>query len=399
MSEFDDIRPYNDSEVPAVIARLIASPEFIDLLLSRRAPLLAKVFPWLMRPLLRRALSKAAKNIHTVADLQRYLTVSLKALIDKTTDGFSFSGAEKLDPTKSYLFLSNHRDIAMDPAMVNLALIESGMDTLRIAIGDNLLSKPFASDLMRVNRSFIVKRNISGRREKLTELKKLSGYIRHSIAQEGVSIWIAQREGRAKDGQDRTETALLKMLALSKDKEQSFAQAIGELSIVPVSISYEYDPCDVDKGRELFAKQNGREYIKDEFEDLDTIQKGLVGYKGRVHVAFGQAFNYELDSEIGSEINSQLNEQLENADKLAAAIDQQVYSQYKLFPSNIIAYQMLGKTDGLERVKQLWPDCDWFDVEATFNSQLNTAPRNYRDIMTQSYAAPVSNYLKATQGC
>jgi len=391
MSEFDDIRPYNDSEVPAVIARLIASSEFIDLLLSRRAPLLAKICPWLLRPLLRRALSKAAKNMRTVADLQSYLTVSLKALVDKTTDGFSFSGLEKLDPKKSYLFLSNHRDIAMDPAMVNLALIESGMDTLRIAIGDNLLSKPFAADLMRVNRSFIVKRNISGRREKLTELKKLSAYIRHSIAQEGVSIWIAQREGRAKDGQDRTETALLKMLALSKDKEQSFAQASSELAIVPVSISYEYDPCDVDKGRELFATQNGRDYIKQEFEDLDTIQKGLVGYKGRVHVAFGDALH--------NETTNQFNDQLENADQLAAAIDQQIYSQYKLFPSNIIAYQMLGKTEGLERAKQLWPDCDWVDIEASFQSRLNSAPQDYRAIITQSYAAPVDNYLQATQGC
>ena len=386
MSEFDDIRPYNDSEVPAVIARLIASPEFIDLLLSRRAPLLSKICPWLLRPLLRLVLSKAAKKIHTVADLQRYLTVSLKGLVAKTTDGFSFSGVEKLDPTKSYLFLSNHRDIAMDPAMVNLALIESGMDTLRIAIGDNLLSKPFASDLMRVNRSFIVKRSVVGRRDKLNALKNLSGYIRHSITQDGVSIWIAQREGRAKDGQDRTETALLKMLALSRSKEQSFAQATGELCIVPVSISYEYDPCDVDKGRELFAKQNGQDYIKQEFEDLDTIQKGLVGYKGRVHVAFGDVLADESS------------DQLESADNLAAAIDHQVYSQYKLFPSNIIAYQLLGNTEGLEQAKALWPDCDWYDAEASFKSRLSTAPRDYRSIITESYAASVSNYLQAIQG-
>ena len=386
MSEFDDIRPYNDSEVPAVIARLIASPEFIDLLLSRRAPLLSKICPWLLRPLLRRVLTKAAKEMHTVADLQSYLTISLKALVAKTTDGFSFSGLDKLDPAKSYLFLSNHRDIAMDPAMVNLALIESGMDTLRIAIGDNLLSKAFASDLMRVNRSFIVKRSVVGRRDKLNALKNLSGYIRHSITQDGVSIWIAQREGRAKDGQDRTETALLKMLALSRTKEQSFAQASGELCIVPVSISYEYDPCDVDKGRELFAKQNGQDYIKQEFEDLDTIQKGLVGYKGRVHVAFGDVLADESS------------DQLESADNLAAAIDQQVYSQYKLFPSNIIAYQLLGNTEGLEQAKALWPDCDWYDAEASFKSRLSTAPRDYRSIITESYAASVSNYLQAIQG-
>ena len=383
MSQFDDIRPYHDSEVPAVIARLIADPEFIDLLLSRRAPLLAKICPWLLRPLLRRALLKAAANMHTVDDLQRYLTVSLKALLEKTTDGYSVSGLEKLDPEKSYLFLSNHRDIAMDPAMVNIALVDAGMDTLRIAIGDNLLRKPFASDLMRVNRSFIVKRSVIGRREKLNELKKLSAYIRHSICQDTTSIWIAQREGRAKDGQDRTETALLKMLALSRGEEQNFAQAIGELSVVPVAISYEYDPCDIDKGRELFAKQMGQDYIKQEFEDLDTIQKGFVGYKGRIHVAFGDP----------------VDDQFESADELAAAIDKQIYSHYKLFPSNIAACQMLGKTEGLERAKQLWPDCDWFTAEASFQSRLNAAPRDYRAIITESYAAPVLNYLQATQGC
>jgi hypothetical protein len=153
-----------------------------------------------------------------------------------------------------------------------------------------------------------------------------------------------------------------------------------------VSISYEYDPCDVDKGRELFAKQHGNEYIKQEFEDLDTIQKGLVGYKGRVHVAFGDVLADEFS------------DHLENADNLAAAIDQQVYSQYKLFPSNIIAYQLLGKTDGLEQAKALWPGCDWFNAEASFKSRLSAAPRDYRTIITESYAAPVENYCQATQG-
>jgi len=387
MSEFDDIRPYNDSEVPAVIARLIADPEFIDLLLSRRLPLLAKICPWLLRPLLRpllrRSLSQAAENINSVDDLQRYITGSLKALIDKTTDGYSVSGLEKLDLNKAYLFLSNHRDIALDPAMVNLALSDAGMETVRIAIGDNLLSKPFASDLIRVNRSFIVKRSITGRREKLEALKKLSRYIRKSIIDDGVSVWIAQREGRAKDGHDRTETALLKMLTLSRDKEQSFAEAIGEINLVPVAISYEYDPCDVDKGRELYAKEQGEDYIKQEFEDLDTIQKGFVGYKGRVHIAFGEPVTQAADKEDDL-----------NADSLAEAIDRQVYTNYKLFPSNIVACQILGYTQDLDRVKSQWPDQDWQDAELRFKDYLNRAPSLYRKIITQGYAAPVLNYLK-----
>ena len=387
MSEFDDIRPYNDSEVPAVIARLIADPEFIDLLLSRRLPLLAKICPWLLRPLLRpllrRSLSQAAENINSVDDLQRYITGSLKALIDKTTDGYSVSGLEKLDLNKAYLFLSNHRDIALDPAMVNLALSDAGMETVRIAIGDNLLSKPFASDLIRVNRSFIVKRSITGRREKLEALKKLSRYIRKSIIDDGVSVWIAQREGRAKDGHDRTETALLKMLTLSRDKEQSFAEAIGEINLVPVAISYEYDPCDVDKGRELYAKEQGEDYIKQEFEDLDTIQKGFVGYKGRVHIAFGEPVTQAADKEDDL-----------NADSLAEAIDRQVYTNYKLFPSNIVACQILGYTQDLDRVKSQWPDQDWQDAELRFKDYLNRSPSLYRKIITEGYAAPVLNYLK-----
>jgi len=387
MSEFDDIRPYNDSEVPAVIARLIADPEFIDLLLSRRLPLLAKICPWLLRPLLRpllrRSLSQAAENINSVDDLQRYITGSLKALIDKTTDGYSVSGLEKLDLNKAYLFLSNHRDIALDPAMVNLALSDAGMETVRIAIGDNLLSKPFASDLIRVNRSFIVKRSITGRREKLEALKKLSRYIRKSIIDDGVSVWIAQREGRAKDGHDRTETALLKMLTLSRDKEQSFAEAIGEINLVPVAISYEYDPCDVDKGRELYAKEQGEDYIKQEFEDLDTIQKGFVGYKGRVHIAFGEPVTQAADTEDDL-----------NADSLAEAIDRQVYTNYKLFPSNIVACQILGYTQDLDLVKRQWPDQDWQDAELRFKDYLNRSPSLYRKIITEGYAAPVLNYLK-----
>ena len=378
MSEFGDIRPYNDSEVPAVIARLIADPEFIDLLLSRKVPVLAKICPWLLRPLLRRSLSKAAEKINSVDDLQRYITGSLKALIGRTTDGYSVSGLENLDPNKAYLFLSNHRDIALDPAMVNLALSDAGMATVRIAIGDNLLRKPFASDLMRVNRSFIVKRSITGRRDKLEALKKLSRYIRHSISSDGVSVWIAQREGRAKDGHDRTETALLKMLALSKDKETSFAQATAEINLVPVAISYEYDPCDIDKGRELYAKEQGEEYVKQEFEDLDTIQKGFVGYKGRIHLAFGDP----------------IADQYENADSLAEAIDHQVYTNYKLFPSNIVACQILGYTQDLDLVKSQWPDHNWQDAELRFKDYLNRAPSLYRKIITQGYAAPVLNYLK-----
>ena len=377
MNEFDDIRPYNDTEVPAVIARLIADPEFIDLLLSRKVPLLAKLCPWFLRPFVRLGLRKLTRDMRTVNDLQVHMSKALAKVLDATTDGYSFGGLDNLDPDKAALYISNHRDIALDPALVCQGLFAAGKDSVRIAIGDNLLSKPFAADLMRVNRSFIVKRSATARREKLEALKQLSRYIRYSISQEQVSIWIAQAEGRAKNGRDRTETALLKMLALSKGKGQDFATATGELNLIPVSISYEYDPCDADKAREIYSAQQGTAYVKKEFEDLDTIQKGILGYKGRIHVNFGQP----------------VGEDFENADALAAEVDRQIFSHYQLFPTNIIAWQMQGNSEGIEALQQQWPDEDWLKAQTSFQSHIDQIPADHRQIVIDAYAAPVDNQI------
>jgi hypothetical protein len=250
---------------------------------------------------------------------------------------------------------------------------------VRIAIGDNLLRKPYASDLMRVNRSFIVKRSVTSRRDKLEALKTLSRYIRYSITSEQTSCWIAQAEGRAKSGRDRTETALLKMLALSKTKEQSFAQAIEEINLLPVSISYEYDPCAADKARALYAAQQGIDYIKEEFEDLDTIVKGLVGQKGRIQVNFG-------DRIVGA---------FDNADDLAVEIDRQIIGHYQLFPSNIIAWEMQGNRDSetVSSLRAQWPDENWLEAQIQFDSHIGTIPGIHRQIAIDSYAAPVDNQL------
>ena len=377
MNEFDDIRPYNDAEVPAVIARLIADPEFIDLLLSRKVPLLAKLCPWFLRPFVRLGLRKLTRDMRTVNDLQVHMSEALAKVLDATTDGYSFGGLDNLDPCKAALYISNHRDIALDPALVCQGLFAAGKDSVRIAIGDNLLSKSFAADLMRVNRSFIVKRSATARREKLEALKQLSRYIRHSISQEKVSIWSAQAEGRANNGRDRTETALLKMLALSKGEGQDFATATGELNLIPVSISYEYDPCDADKARELYSAQQGTAYVKKEFEDLDTIQKGILGYKGRVHVNFGQP----------------VGEGFENADALAAEVDRQIFSHYQLFPTNIIAWQMQGNSEGIEVLQQQWPDEDWLKAQTSFQSHIDQIPADHRQIVIDAYAAPVDNQI------
>lgn len=387
MNQFEDIRPYRDIEVPKVLARLIADNEFIDLLLSRRLPTLWRLAPLLLkpiaRPLLKRSLRRLTADVTTVADFQDHVKVGLQNSLDKTTDGYAFGGLDQLDPNQAYLFICNHRDIALDPAMVNLALHTVGLDTVRIAIGDNLLSKPFASDLMRVNRSFIVKRSVEGRREKLESLKNLSAYIRHSVTNDKASCWIAQAEGRAKDGNDRTETALLKMLTLSKTKQQTFGEAIGQIKLMPVSISYEYDPCIVEKTRELYCAKQGEDYIKSEFEDLDSIQKGFLGYKGRVQVNFGDV--------VGKDF--------ETAEDLAVEINRQIYSLYQLFPTNIIAWQIQqGKNaEALDQLKQQWPEEDWSQAEAKFRQHLNSVPEEQQSLVIDAYAAPVKNQLDYQQ--
>lgn len=377
MNKYDDIRPYRDDEVPEVLDRLSGNGEFIDTLLSIKYPTLARWFPWLFRPIISRALNRAFAKINTVRDLHDAMRASMGNLLAKIDSTVTVSGLDKLDRETPYLFISNHRDIAMDPAFVNVALYDDERDTVRIAIGDNLLTKQFTADLMRLNKSFIVKRSVVNRREKLAALMQLSGYIRFSLTEEHSSVWIAQREGRAKDGMDKTEPALLKMLALSKSKEQTFAEAIAELNVVPVSISYELDPLDEAKGQELYAKQMDGVYEKDEHEDFASIYNGIVGRKGAVHVAFGQPLTSHIDS----------------ADEMAVAVDQQIIENYHLHPTNILAFEQIEESH--QRVVD-WRegmDCDWAAITREFNQRINAIPERYRDIVLAMYANPVRQKL------
>lgn len=277
-----------------------------------------------------------------------------------TTQGVTYSGLDKLDPNQSYLFVSNHRDIAMDPALVNYGLFNSGHKTVRIAIGDNLLKKPCATELMKLNKSFIVKRSAKGPREMMKALGTLSAYIKHSL-DSGHSIWIAQKEGRAKDGNDYTDPAILKMFHVEGRKQKlSFADYIKSLKIVPVAISYENDPCDVAKAIELQAKESHGRYEKAEFEDIQSIIQGIVGDKGRIHVAFGDVIEQDFDT----------------PELLAQEIDRQVHANYKLFPINQLAA-------GDEQVDE--------KVKADFAAKLNTLPPEARPYLVASYANPVKN--------
>lgn len=384
MDSFDDIRPYNDQESKIAMARLLQNNEFLDLLSSKKNPfkfiLFKSLFRYLSRPFLRHNLSKILMRINNVSDFQEEISKRLVRTLDETTNGYFFSGLETLESQKSYLFLSNHRDIALDPALVNLAMRQVKRETVRIAIGDNLLSKEYATDLIRINKSFIVKRSFGNRRQKLEFLKRLSQYIQQCLSKDKCSVWIAQAEGRAKTGKDFTDTALLKMLALSKSKVESFCDIIDRTNIVPVSIAYEYDPCIKEKVSEIYAKQNGREYIKSTSEDLDSIVKGFLDYKGRVSVTFGKVISGSFDA----------------PDCLAKAIDQQIHSNYCLFPSNIVAWESLNpdKREILVKLKSKWPNEDWVKAQFDFKNYLTSCLSDeFFKIAVQIYAEPVNSRL------
>lgn len=381
-AEFDDIRPYDDSEVAAVIPALIADAELIDVLIGAKLSWLPAGLRPLLRPLVRAKLRRVTAGMSSLDDFHRYFQSLFLPLLAGSSDGVSFTGFERLDAS-AQLFISNHRDIALDPLVVWLALESVDRNPTRIAIGDNLVAKPYVGHLMRLSRTFLVRRGISGRREKLDALKVLSAYIRYSIGQEGESVWIAQREGRAKDGDDWTETALLKMLALSAPKQSQFSAALAPLNLQPIAISYEWDPCDIDKARELAKSASGERYQKAADEDVDTIYKGLFGRKGRIHVAATAPLVLADD-----------------ASALAATVDAAIHASFKLFPSHLWAWRQLNPGDNASwaTLASSYPNCNWEAVGSQFNLRLQGQPTDIVERVWAAYAKPVSNALQVQQG-
>ncbi|MFQ2376784.1 1-acyl-sn-glycerol-3-phosphate acyltransferase [Aeromonas caviae] len=361
VDRFADIRPYRDEEVPAAIERLIQDDEFIGAIAKYRFGSLMSWLGWAIRPLIRQFLRHKWAKVSTIHQVQMGVTRYMTRMIATSTQGVSFSGLEHLKKEQGYLFVSNHRDIAMDPAFVNWGLHTHGFDTVRIAIGDNLLRKPCATELMKLNKSFIVKRSAKGPREMMKALGELSAYIGQSVL-EGHSIWIAQKEGRAKDGDDKTDPAILKMFYVDGKKQKiDFVDYMRSLNIVPVSISYELDPTDKAKARELYEKSVNGSYEKGEFEDIESIVAGIVGQKGRVHVSFG----------------APITEGFSDPDELAALIDKAIWSSYRLFPGNYLAADVPGKASTIE--------------QSAFLTRQSEVPQEHKAIWRAMYAKPVEN--------
>ncbi|CAA0110010.1 Uncharacterised protein [Zhongshania aliphaticivorans] len=377
MDDFADIRPYHDDEVAPVLAKLLVDPELLNVVANLRLPKLNRYLPWLVRPFVRWYLGRELNGISSVGDFQIVIKRYMDAMIEDHTCSFNVLGLDELAADSPYLFISNHRDIALDPAFVNYALYHQDRDTVRIAIGDNLLSKPFAADLMRLNKSFIVRRSARGPRQMLAAFKQLSSYIRFSLLEERSSIWIAQREGRAKDGNDATEAAIIKMIGMAQKKpDESFSDYINKLNIVPVSISYEWDPLDAAKAQELVHVERDGAYLKAEHEDLKSIAVGILGNKGDVHVTFGAPLSGEFS----------------DAAMVAAKLDDAIIDQYYLHASNVLAYTSLYNDDRWQELTV--PEITEQD-RLNFEQRFAQIPQEFRIKAMQIYANPVCNQLRS----
>jgi len=370
--DFEEIRPYHDSEINAALKRIIEAPAF---------PTVAKfVFPEKTVEETYAMLS----GIHSSDEFQvKFMHKAVRQVISTSSDGFTFEGFEKLDPGTSYLFISNHRDIVLDSAILQALLVELNIPRTEITFGSNLMINPFIIDFGKANKMFKVQRG-GTKLELLKNSIQLSEYIRYTITEKRHSAWIAQRNGRTKDGSDKTEEALLKMLNLSGGK--GFVEKFCVLNIVPLSISYEYEPCGTLKVNELYKSQNA-EYKKNPGEDFNSIMSGIMQPKGRIHLCAGKCVNEELKC---------FNENItvnENISKLAKIIDKQIYHDYKLWKTNHIAYDMLVSP----AFCNLYSEKEKNDFISFVEKQIKDLDGDkniLKEMYFKMYANPVINYLQ-----
>ncbi len=376
MEDFEAIRPYRDDEVPQVLVRLARDPDLKQALAQFLFPRASRHLPLLGRFLAGGLMSLQANRLTSVQDVQMHLSGYMQRLIKNTILDFRVSGLEGLKVGQPYLFISNHRDIIMDTGLINYAIHQAGHNTSRIAIGDNLLGKGYVADLMRLNKSFIIERNVVGAKAAYRSMQRTSAFIRASLG-ESQSVWIAQREGRAKDGLDRTDPALIKMLALAWRPEiGDFSSLCARFFIVPVAITYELDPCGPRKARELFITETYGKYHKRQGEDLTSIAEGMLGFKGRVHLHFGQPVAGCFDS----------------PEQLAEAIDREIIAGLKVFPSHVEAARRLNLP--------LLPSTEVADprVEAAFARQVSACPAPQRPNLFKQYANLILNKRRFSCG-
>ena len=377
-SNYDGIRPYYDNEVNKVINSLLEEFEFLYFL--------RYLFPETNKNELLEKLSK----VDNIKDFQGYLAQpALRVVLDRSVDSFTFSGFENIEKDKTYLYISNHRDIALDPSLLNLLMFESGHYTTQIAIGSNLLVSPVITSMFKLNKSFIVHRDVSPRQLYLYS-KQLSSYILELVKNKISSVWIAQGEGRTKDGNDHTQHGLIRMLTLNK--EDSIIEIIKKLNIVPVAISYEYEPCDLGKAEETYCLNNDLPYYKTPEQNINNLLSGMKDYKGCIHISFCEPLNNLFESI--PEVNDP------NTDLLtliAEIIDKEIHSNYKLWPTNFIATDILNNSS---EFSEKYSNEQKHFFTQHIDKMLEKTKYNkigVKDVLLKIYSNPVMNSIDINQ--
>ena len=377
---FDDIRPLNNNEVKDAIEALVTNEDF------------ERAFRYIKPDVNWKEFSETMRSFKTKEDFKSKLAYEAVMMVaNKTTFSLTISGRSRLPKDKKpCTFISNHRDIVLDASFLNVMLYDVGYGMTQVAIGDNLMIRPWIETLVRLNNSFIVKRGVSVR-QMLDVSRTLSAYIRHTINETKESIWIAQGEGRAKDSNDRTQGSVLKMLNMSGDKD--IVSNIMDLNIFPVAISYEYDPCDFLKAKEFQMKRDDPNYVKSQRDDLLSMETGILNNKGRVHFTLTQPINDQLAA---------LDKDMEKNELIATIaniIDKEIYKHYRFYPCNYVAYDMLT---GTKRFSSNYGLRDKKHFEEYLQGQLdkivlpNKDEAFLRTKILEMYTNPLKNHL-ATQ--
>ena len=373
MQKFDAIRPFYETEVNEALQSVIPHPMM--------KALMNFTFPDVEDEVWKEQLKKT----HSIRDFQcNFIYQTVQKILENSSDGLTTSGFEHLEKNNSYLFISNHRDILLDTTLLNASLFQNGHLMTASAIGDNLVKKSFIKTLARLNRNFLVLRGLSPR-EMLQSSKLLSEYMGQLLLHENRSVWIAQREGRTKDGNDETNPGVLKMIGMASD-EADVMQYFKKIKIVPVSISYEYDPTDVLKMPQLLAEANNEVYVKSKNEDFNTIMSGVMGQKKRIHLHIGKVLDTEIDRIITE--NDSSNKQIQ---ALAQEIDDAILSNYKLWPTNFIAYDIVNKSNAFSH---LYTESEKSLFERRLEMRIGTDNPVAIDGFLAMYANPVVNKLK-----
>lgn len=380
--KFDDIRPFIDSEVKDAIESLVNNEDLIDAL------------RYIEPNLNKEELVKMMRSCRTKEEFKTTLAYdAVMTIAKKTTFSLTISGRSRLPEGKpACTFISNHRDIVLDAAFLNVMLYEVGYGLTQVAIGDNLLIKPWIDTVVRLNNAFIVKRGVSGRQQ-LEASILLSQYIHQTIQETHESIWIAQREGRAKDSNDKTQASILKMLNMGGDTKDILTN-LKSLNIVPVAISYEFDPCDFLKAQEFQQKRDNPEFTKSKRDDLLAMETGILNNKGRVHFTICTPINQALEK-----LDPAM-EKTELYTTVAGIIDREIYKHYRFYPCNYVAYDMLK---GTKRFSEMYGLKDKKQFQAYLQGQIEkiVIPNKDEDFLKtkilEMYSNPLINHLSVQE--